>query len=121
MGILASLNANPNVNPSAHLWHTTANDNPNTSDVLLAIPIANPSNIAWIPIAIYKINGVKFIFFFGYNDYTYIDLFNFLAIICYVCTKLLNTYSSYWSYSLQNYYSSSTKFEFKSFSASLLF
>lgn len=49
-----SANERPSVRPSAHLWHTTAKDKARTLDNLVDIPIANPSNTAWIPIAIYN-------------------------------------------------------------------
>jgi len=48
------------VSPSAHLWTMTAVDIANAFHVLPSIPIANPSKMAWIPIANYKIYGINY-------------------------------------------------------------
>jgi len=45
------------VRPSAHLWNKTAKNIPSTLATSTSIPIANPSKVAWIPIATYKIYG----------------------------------------------------------------
>lgn len=66
ISMFAYLKARPSVNPSAHLWQTTANDIPIHSGTSCTIPIASPSNTAWIPnikfqlpIAICNIKGVN--------------------------------------------------------------
>lgn len=48
----AFLNAMPNVKPSAHLWQITARLMPILYIQSVYNPIANPSKIEWIPIAI---------------------------------------------------------------------
>jgi hypothetical protein len=62
----AFLNDNPNVKPSAHLWHITAKDIPKHYGTYYSIPIANPSKNACIPnymtclpMATCKIYGVR--------------------------------------------------------------
>jgi len=45
------------VSPSAHLWKIIAKEIPKTFDISVSMPIARPSNVAWIPMAICKING----------------------------------------------------------------
>lgn len=95
MGILLSANANPNVNPSAHLWQTTAKLNPTTSEIVLDNPILNPSNTAWIPIAIYNKNGAKSDFLCILYYYYYInDYLTLLITFYYVDTIFLNVFSS---------------------------
>jgi hypothetical protein len=59
----AFLNASPNVSPSAHLCTQTAPAKLRHLNQSFSIPIANPSNMACIPIAIYNMKGVKLIFF----------------------------------------------------------
>ena len=40
------------VSPSAHLWKTIAKEIPKTFDISVSMPIARPSIVAWIPMAI---------------------------------------------------------------------
>ena len=62
-GMFASAKARPKVSPSAHLWQITAALKARVSPVFEDKPIESPSKIAWIPMAIYKIKGVRLMFF----------------------------------------------------------
>lgn len=53
----ADAKATPKVRPSAHLWHMTAKAIAKILDTSVSIPMDNPSNVAWIPIATYKRYG----------------------------------------------------------------
>ncbi len=71
--VFAFLNAIPKVNPSAHLWTTTTDESIKHLSHVYSRPIASPSNIAWMPKAIYKIKGaklqfIKFVFSIFYSE-----------------------------------------------------